>query len=128
MDLENLITELISKGVTIQFHKENLIFTGEDNPMSKLMLQLIGAVAEFERSIINERRKEGVAIAKKKGVKFGRPTKLNSQQIDEAKQMIANGQDKKSVAAHFGITRTTLYDYLDPATRQARLDAKKRQK
>lgn len=108
-DLQHLVEELTSKGVTVHFHKEGLTFSGADEPTSKLMLQLIGAVAEFERAMINERRKEGVAIAMKKGVKFGRPAKLTAEQIMEAKKMIKEGINKKSVAELFGVSRPTLY-------------------
>lgn len=112
MDLQRLVEELTAKGVTVHFHKEALIFNGEDNAMSKLMLQLIGAVAEFERSLINERRREGVAIAQRKGVKFGRPSKLTDDQVKDMVARIEAGQDKKSVAAEFGISRPALYDIM----------------
>lgn len=111
-DLDAIVRKLNKKGVIVQFHKENLRFTGNDDATSKLMLQLIGAVAQFERSLINERRKEGVAIAMKNGTKFGRPSKLSESQISEAKQMIETGMDKKTVATHFKISRPTLYAYL----------------
>lgn len=111
-DLDEIVRKLNDKGIVVQFHKENLRFTGKDDPTSKLMLQLIGAVAQFERSLINERRKEGVAVAMKKGIKFGRPPKLSFSQVAEAKAMIENGHDKKSVAKHFGISRPTLYALL----------------
>jgi DNA invertase Pin-like site-specific DNA recombinase len=112
MDLQRLVEELTAKGVTIKFHKEALTFNGEENAMSKLMLQMIGAVAEFERSLINERRKEGVAIAQKKGVKFGRPSKLTDDQVREMIAKVDAGQDKKSVAAEFNISRPALYDIM----------------
>lgn len=112
MDLQQLVAELVKRGVAIKFHKEALTFTGEENAMSKLMLQMIGAVAEFERTLINERRKEGVAIAQKKGVKFGRPSKLTEAQTREMLAKLDAGQDKKSLAAEFGISRPALYDIL----------------
>jgi DNA invertase Pin-like site-specific DNA recombinase len=112
MDLQQLVAELVSRGVAIQFHKEALIFTGNDNAMSKLMLQMIGAVAEFERSLINERRKEGIAIAQRKGVKFGRPCKLTEAQTREMLAKLDAGQEKKSLAAEYGISRPALYDIL----------------
>jgi len=112
MDLQSLVEELTAKGVTVRFHKEALTFTGNDNAMSKLMLQMIGAVAEFERSLINERRKEGVAIAQKKGVKFGRPSKLADDQVKAMIAKVEAGQDKKSVAAEFSISRPALYDIM----------------
>lgn len=112
MDLQRLVEELTAKGVNVHFHKEALTFNGEDNAMSKLMLQLIGAVAEFERSLINERRKEGVAIAQKKGVKFGRPSKLTDEQMKALIAKVDAGQNKKSIAREFGISRASVYDII----------------
>ena len=62
-DLQTLVEELTGRGVTIRFNKENLTFTGDANPMQKLMLQMMGAFAEFERSMIRERQREGIAAA-----------------------------------------------------------------
>lgn len=76
------------------------------------MLQLIRAVAQFERSLINERRKEGVEFAKKRNVKFGRPEKLNPDQVAEIQAKIADGQYKKSLDAEYGISRSALYEIL----------------
>lgn len=53
-----------------------MVFAGDDNPMNKLMLQMMGAFAEFERNLIHERQAEGIANAKKRGVKFGKTAKL----------------------------------------------------
>ncbi|ACU89002.1 recombinase family protein [Desulfomicrobium baculatum] len=113
LDLQRLVEELTAKGVTIKFHKEALTFNGEENAMSKLMLQMIGAVAEFERSLINERRKEGVAIAQKKGVKFGRPSKLTDDQMKAILAKVDAGQNKKSIAMEFGISRASVYDIIN---------------
>jgi len=109
MDLQNIVTKLSNKGVSVRFHKENLIFTGDDNPMSKLTLQLMGAFAEFERNIIKERQLEGIRIAQKKGTKFGRTKALTDNQVAEIKERIANGEQKKSLAEEYGISRQTLY-------------------
>jgi len=67
-DLRRTVNGLTARGVKVQFEKENLIFTGEDSPMSNLLLSLLGAVAEFERALIRERQKEGIAVAKKNGL------------------------------------------------------------
>src|ERR1035441_190224 len=67
-DLRKTVLDLTRRGVHVQFVKENLTFTGEDSPMSNLLLSLLGAVAEFERSMIRERQREGIALAKKAGV------------------------------------------------------------
>src|ERR1019366_1831007 len=66
--LRKIVLDLTSRGVHVQFVKENLTFTGEDAPMSTLLLALLGAVAEFERSMIRERQREGIALAKKAGL------------------------------------------------------------
>ena len=71
-DLRRLVTQLTAKGVRVEFIKEALTFTGEANPMSKLLLSMLGAVAEFERELIRERQAEGIAIAKARGVYKGK--------------------------------------------------------
>ena len=109
IDLQTIVKQLNSKGVSVNFHKENLVFTGDDNPMSKLTLHLMGAFAEFERSIIKERQLEGIRMAQKKGVRFGRNKSLSPEQVEEIKSRIANGEPKKSLAQEFGVSRQTLY-------------------
>jgi DNA invertase Pin-like site-specific DNA recombinase len=64
-DLRRIVLDLTKKGVHVQFAKENLTFTGEDSQMTNLLLSLLGAVAEFERSLIRERQREGIVLAKR---------------------------------------------------------------
>lgn len=111
-DLEKIVKELNSKGVTVHFHKENLIFSGGDNPMQVLMLQMFGAFAQFERSLIKERQQEGIEQALKNGVKFGRTQKLTNDQVTVLKERAAKGEDKTRLATEFGISRPTLYKML----------------
>lgn len=69
IDLKTLVTDLNNKGVAVKFHKENLMFeAGTQNPMQTLMFDMLGAFAEFERSMIKERQREGIEKAKAKGV------------------------------------------------------------
>ena len=63
-DLLHLVQSLTARGVAVEFLKEHLSFTGEDAPMATLMLSVMGAVAEFERTLIRERQREGIALAK----------------------------------------------------------------
>jgi len=113
-DLLTIVQGLAVKGVGVVFHKEGLHFTGASNAMSELMLSMLGAVAQFERSLISERRAEGVAIAKRNGVKFGRPSKLTPAQRKEIQARAAAGNvNKKALALEYGISRTVLYDILD---------------
>ena len=64
--------QLTQRGVCVEFLKESLTFTGEDSPMSQLLLSVMGAFAEFERALIRERQKEGITLAKSRGVYRGR--------------------------------------------------------
>ena len=111
-DLQNIVDDLTGQGVTIRFHKENLVFSSEANAMSKLLLQVMGAFAEFERSLIKERQLEGIAAAKKKGKHLGRSPSLSANQIEEAISMVEKGISKTGVAKHFEISRSTLYNIL----------------
>ena len=62
-DLRQIVQTLTRRGIRIEFVKEHLAFTGEDSPMANLMLSVMGAFAEFERALIRERQREGIAIA-----------------------------------------------------------------
>lgn len=117
-DLLRLVKEITGKGVTIHFVKENLKFEAqkEGSAMSKLLLSVMGAVAEFERSLILERQREGIALAKARGAYKGR------KPLDETKQrlvreLIAEGKSKTEVAQKLGISRSTLYKYLPSSER-----------
>ena len=111
-DLRRIVKELTSKGVIVKFHKEGLTFTGQDSPMSNLLLSMLGAVAEFERSIILERQKEGILIAKGKGVYKGRKPSLTTEKVLELRRRAGSGEKKTSLAREFGISRETVYTYL----------------
>lgn len=112
-DLLQLIKILTKKGVTICFYKENLKFSNSENdPIHTLMLQIIGACAQFERSLIKERQREGIAQAKRQGKHLGRPAKLSEEQITQLKIRVSRGENKVSLAAEYGISRTTLFRLL----------------
>ena len=73
-DLEEIVKTLTSKGVSIHFHTDNLIFNpGSTNPTSMLMLHILGSIAQYERSISKVRQREGIDIAKSRGTKSGKP-------------------------------------------------------
>lgn len=113
-DLRRMVKELTGRGVIVKFHKEGLTFTGDDSPMATLLLSMLGAVAEFERSLIAERRQEGIAVAKAKGdVYKGRKPSLSDEKADELRKRVANGDNKAALAREFGISRATLYTYLE---------------
>jgi len=111
-DLRRLVQKLTKRGVRIEFVKESLTFTGEDSPMANLLLSVMGAFAEFERALIRERQREGIALAKQRGAYRGRKKSLSEPQIVELKRRIADGEQKATVARAYGISRETLYQYL----------------
>ena len=96
-------------GLTIQ---ENLEFSGDDSPMATFLLSVMGAFAEFERNLIRERQREGIAIAQKAGKYRGRSNVLNDEQVVLLKQKVADRYKKTDIAKEFGISRETLYRYL----------------
>lgn len=111
-NLRRLVKILTRKGVSVEFVKEGLTFTGEDKPLSKLLLSVMGAFAEFERSIIRERQLEGIALAKQKGVYKGRRKSLTDDNVVTIRQRISEGHKKAQIARDLGISRETLYKYL----------------
>lgn len=112
VDLKNLIVNLTSQQIKVQFIKENLTFTGEDNAMAHLMLSVMGAMSEFEYSIIKERQREGIEVAKKKGIYKGGKPKLSSDQIQTLRNRVEKGDYKSQIAQDLNISRETLYQYL----------------
>jgi len=111
-DLRHLVQNLTKRGVRIEFVKESLVFTGEDSPMANLMLSVMGAFAEFERALIRERQREGIALAKHRGAYRGRKKALTSERVTAMRQRAADGEQKATLAREFGISRETLYQYL----------------
>jgi DNA invertase Pin-like site-specific DNA recombinase len=114
-DLRQLVRSLTGRGVKIQFVKENLTFSGEDSPLANLLLSVMGAFAEFERSLIRERQLEGIALAKQRGAYRGRKCSLSDADISEIRRRVASGEQKTQVARDFNISRETLYKYLRKA-------------
>jgi len=113
IDLRSLIDELIHRGVSIHFVKENLSFTADRSPMNDLLLLLMGAVAEFELAMIRERQHEGIRIAKLAGKYKGRKRVLYSDGIEKIKEMLqTTRKSKASIAKEMGISRSSLYKYL----------------
>jgi DNA invertase Pin-like site-specific DNA recombinase len=111
-DLRRIVLGLTSRGVRVEFAKEGLNFTGEDSALSKLLLSVMGAFAEFERSLILERQREGIAIAKTMGKYKGRKPTLTREIADELRKRANNGEPKTTLAREYRISRETLYQYL----------------
>ncbi|SFQ27474.1 Site-specific DNA recombinase [Geopseudomonas sagittaria] len=111
-NLRRLVQQLTGRGVRIEFVKEGLTFTGEDSPMANLLLSVMGAFAEFERELIRERQREGIALAKQRGAYRGRKRALTNAQAAELRRRAEAREPKAALAREFGISRATLYEYL----------------
>jgi DNA invertase Pin-like site-specific DNA recombinase len=111
-DLRRLVVGLTKRNIRVEFVKESLTFTGEDSPMATLLLNVMGSFAQFERELIKERQREGIAIAKKNGVYKGRKPSLSVEQAAELRKRVATGEKKAGIARDFNISRETLYQYL----------------
>jgi DNA invertase Pin-like site-specific DNA recombinase len=119
-DLQDVVERLTAGGISVTFVKENLRFdppaTSADahqTAYSTLMLQLLGAVGQFERALIKERQREGIAIAKAKKVYKGRKPALDKAAIERLQKMAAEGLSKVEIAEKLGISRASVYVYLN---------------
>jgi len=110
-DLRKLVSDLNQRGVSVQFIKEGLMLVGDDSPLSKLLFNVLGSFAEFERSLIRERQREGIALAKKEGKYMGRKPSLTEAQAMELRNR-ATTESNAALAREFGISRETLYQYI----------------
>ena len=112
-DLLATTKRLQSKGITVHFLKENICLNpgAETSSMSKLIMSIMGAVAEFERSLIRERQREGILLAKSRGVYKGRKP-IDPEKMQEAQKLIEEGFSKTKVCEKLRISRQTLYKYL----------------
>jgi len=111
-DLLRMVEDLTKRGIIVEFVHEHLTFTGDDTPMSKMLLAIIGSVAEFERAMIRERQAEGIKIAKAEGKYKGRKRSLSPAQVDELQSRLAAGESKSGIASALNISRETVYAYL----------------
>lgn len=112
-DLLSIVDDLVKRDVTVKFHSEGLTFAPQtDDPMASLMLHMLGAFAEFERSLIGQRRKEGLEAARKRGKQIGRRKSLSDEDLSEIAQKLSKGVSKSDLAKEYGVSRTTLYSAL----------------
>ncbi len=112
-DLKEVVITLTQKNVKVKFLKENIEFGNENSSLSMLMLHLLGAFAEFEHAFILERQMQGISIAKGKGRYKGRSQKLNSDKIEILRKEMLTRKSKSQIAKELGVSRQTLYKYID---------------
>lgn len=114
IDLRRTVDDLAARGVTVRFLKEGLTFTSDAaDPCAVLMLSVMGAVAEFERSLILERQREGIAIAKAAGKYTGRKPSLTGEQAEAVATRLTSGESASVLAREYGVSRATIYNTRD---------------
>ena len=116
-DLLVLVRQITEKGVKINFLKENLTFDPQQSasPMSKLILGVMGAVAEFERELIHERQREGIALAKARGAYKGREKMVTPEMMAQVKKLLASGRSVSAAAREMGVSRASFYRWFSEA-------------
>ncbi|MGL9740453.1 recombinase family protein [Serratia sp. (in: enterobacteria)] len=106
MDVRKTVEQLASSGIRVHC----LALGGVDltSPAGKMTMQVISAVAEFERDLLIERTHSGIARAKAAGKRFGRPSALNEEQKRAVLQYLKEGASISAVARQFSTTRQTI--------------------
>ena len=114
--LQEIVEDLTVRGVRVHFHAENLIFESDStNPMAMLMLHMLGAIAQFERSISKVRQAEGTAIAKLNGTRSGKPwgkQPLDMTRRGEAIELSKSGANITQIAKAMKLSRASIYKLL----------------
>jgi len=108
-DLLNVANSLEQKKVSLVVLDQQ-IDTG--SATGKLLFVMLGAIAEFENEIRKDRQVSGVAMARKKGVKFGRKAAMNPGQVEELKRRRSDGVKIADLMIHYGLSKATVYRYL----------------
>lgn len=108
-DLQNLVSDLTSRGVVVQFHSENLIFGGPSSPMQILLFQIMGAFAQFERELLKDRQREGIEQARAKGKHMGRPSKLTENDRRAILASLERNALPAALAKEFGVSVSTIH-------------------
>jgi len=113
-DLLKIVSDLNKQGVSVEFTKEHLTFTGDSTPMAQLMLTIMGAVAQFEREMLLERQKEGVAIAKREGRYKGRAPAIraNNGKLAELQNLVSQKLPIAEIARQLNVSRQTIYSMM----------------
>ena len=112
-DLCRLVDELVEKNVQVHFMRENLIFNGKQDAISRLMLSIMGAVAEFELARIKERQAEGIRLAQKAGKYKGRPKSLTQEQANQIRiEYHGSRKSMSEIARAYGVSHSTVHRHL----------------
>jgi DNA invertase Pin-like site-specific DNA recombinase len=113
IDLVTTVDALAARGIGFKVLTGALASIDPNTPDGRLMLQVVGAMAEFERSLIKDRTRAGLEAAKAQGRTGGRPTVIDADKLAAAKARRKNGESVTAIAKALGISRATLYRYLE---------------
>jgi DNA invertase Pin-like site-specific DNA recombinase len=105
----------------VEFIKENMVFTNDSTPMAQFMLNIMGSFAELERAMILSRQREGVAIAKAKGIYKGRAPAIrsNNGKLAELQNLISQNTPVAAMARQLNVSRQTIYSQLAALKQEA---------
>ena len=109
IELQSIVSSLVDKGVEVRFYTENLTFSKGSSPMQELMLQILGAFAQFERKLIRERQQEGINNAKRQGRYLGRPKKISDEDKKLIIEMHQNGCTPSLIEQKFNVSTSSVY-------------------
>ncbi len=113
-DILNLVEQIKEIGATIKFHKENLTFNGTISDLySDLLLTILSGFAQFERNIILERQREGIAIAKQNGKYQGGKEKFEPSDKEKIKKLIEEGVSVSQISRTMKCSRPTIYKVIN---------------
>lgn len=107
--LVQIIEDLKERGVGFRSLTEQIDTTSAHG---EFLFALFGALAQYERALIRERVNAGLAAARRRGRKLGRPKRINEEMLEAIKAALDAGSTKSAVARSFGISRSTLNDEL----------------
>lgn len=110
-DLLNLLHDLERRRIRFQSLTEAI---DTDTPAGRAMLHFAAMLAELERSVLIERTNAGLERARRRGVKFGPKFKLSPEQLDHARELLAQGRTQTEICALLKVSRQTLWRALNP--------------
>jgi DNA invertase Pin-like site-specific DNA recombinase len=113
-DLLAIVDDLTGKGVRLEFVTESMVFDRDSaDPYARCMMQVAGAFAELERSLIRERQREGILLAKERGVYKGRQPALKPDEVKVARQRHADGVTLSRLVRDYGVSKSTMQHALN---------------
>ena len=112
-DLDEIVEFLLNKGVQINFVREGIVLGKKNDLMSKLAYDMMKAFIHFFSQLAKERQKIGIEKAKKEGKYKGGKSKMTLDRISKIKNLLQTRMSKSKIAESVGISRFTLYRYLE---------------